>query len=395
VSIEGQIAVDRLIETTRAARAATKRSRARTALAVSLGVVLAWLLYVTTTDQWGRVADQWASSLTMVFGSFVAGSTPQGGGAVAFPVFTKALEFEPEVARTFALSIQSVGMGTAALAIVVTRRRVEWAVVRLMTPFAVAGVLVGLFALSRPGDDFWPSTLPPSYLKVVFTLLVAAMAFVVFLSYRTKLLLRPQQLPIWNRRVVTLLVVAGLIGGILSAQVGSGADLLLFIVVAVVLGVSPRVAVPTSVVVMAIVSIVGSAVLVLDGELARGPVSEPPLPDMFGLWLAAVPVVALGAPMGSWAASKLPERRLVVFVIALATVEVATTIAFLGDLYSELPLFLFAAGLSAVTISGLWLITSWQRTLFSLPALDLRMPILRGQLDVGPGYRDELVEEAR
>lgn len=48
-------------------------------------------------------------SLTMVFGSLVAGATSEGGGAVAFPVMTLLLHIPPGVARDFSLMIQSAG----------------------------------------------------------------------------------------------------------------------------------------------------------------------------------------------------------------------------------------------------------------------------------------------
>ncbi len=51
----------------------------------------------------------------MVFGSFVAGSTAAGGGAVSFPVFTKLLHIPADEARTFGLLIQSVGMTMASV----------------------------------------------------------------------------------------------------------------------------------------------------------------------------------------------------------------------------------------------------------------------------------------
>lgn len=51
----------------------------------------------------------WPITLTMVFGSIIAGATSEGGGAVAFPIFTKALAIAPSDAKVFSLAIQSVG----------------------------------------------------------------------------------------------------------------------------------------------------------------------------------------------------------------------------------------------------------------------------------------------
>ena len=78
---------------------------------------VAWLIYVLAAGHLDRVFDNWRAALTMVFGSFVAGSTPQGGGAIAFPVFTKVLEIPAAVARSFSLVIQATGMVMASLSI--------------------------------------------------------------------------------------------------------------------------------------------------------------------------------------------------------------------------------------------------------------------------------------
>jgi uncharacterized protein len=66
--------------------------RSRLAWLLPAVFTLSWLVFVLANDHLGRVADHWRSSLTMAFGSFVAGSTPQGSGSVAFPVFTKVLD---------------------------------------------------------------------------------------------------------------------------------------------------------------------------------------------------------------------------------------------------------------------------------------------------------------
>ena len=63
----------------------------------------------------------WKVALTMVFGSMVGGGTSEGGGAIAFPIFTKLLHIAPSDARNFSLAIQSVGMGAASLSILYLR----------------------------------------------------------------------------------------------------------------------------------------------------------------------------------------------------------------------------------------------------------------------------------
>ena len=120
------IDADHMLDDAWAARIAIRKRRGRSAVAVSASLTLLWAVLVTLFGQWDRIADLWPATLTMVFGSVVAGSTPQGGGVVAFPVFTKVFGMPPEVARTFSLCIQSVGMIAATCWIIINRRPVEW-----------------------------------------------------------------------------------------------------------------------------------------------------------------------------------------------------------------------------------------------------------------------------
>ena len=58
---------------------------------MSLLVTVVWWVGVSVAGNWDRVATHWASGATMLFGSFLAGSSVEAGGAVAFPVTTKLL----------------------------------------------------------------------------------------------------------------------------------------------------------------------------------------------------------------------------------------------------------------------------------------------------------------
>lgn len=416
----GTLDIESLIEGTRHERGTTQKRRARLALGVSIAVTVLWALYVTVSGQWARVGDNWASGVTMIFGSFVAGSTPQGGGAVAFPVFTKVLEIPSEVARTFSLSIQSIGMGAATLGILINRRSMDLRAVAIAAPAGIAGFLLGCAVLVDQGKPFGPSVLPGPYVKVTFTIIVAAMAFVTYLGYRVQLIERRDEIPRGNRRVVTLILGCGFAGGMTSALVGSGADVFVYLAVVSMIGLGPRVGVATSVVVMTLVSFVGLAVLGLaDGHLSvqlsedAGTVlalngeavstasdglafssTGSPAPanrlDLFGLWLAAVPVVAWGAPLGSAVSSRLTDRQLVKFVVALALIELVSTLIFLDALRSDPALAVFGAVTLTATFTGLWLLTRHRHWLLALPNLQVDRSVTRQAVDVGPRAAEEL-----
>jgi hypothetical protein len=74
-----------------------------------------WWLY-TYPESWSRIQYHWPVSVTMIFGSIIAGATSEGGGAIAFPVFTKILQIPASDAKIFSLAIQSVGMLAASIA---------------------------------------------------------------------------------------------------------------------------------------------------------------------------------------------------------------------------------------------------------------------------------------
>jgi hypothetical protein len=45
-----------------------------------------WLTIVIVGDHWQTIREHWGIAVAMAFGSYVAGSTPMGGGTVGFPI---------------------------------------------------------------------------------------------------------------------------------------------------------------------------------------------------------------------------------------------------------------------------------------------------------------------
>ena len=262
------------------------------------------------------------------------------------------------------------------------------------------------FFVGDSDKPFWPSTIPGPYVKVTFTLVLAAMALVVFLGYRQRLLERHTRLPTFGARTHVILVIAGLLGGFASALVGSGADVFVYLFVVVLFGVTPKVGVASSVIVMTVVSVAGIIVLgIFDGQLAThleasgdvvsvGGETVAPLEasqyDLFGLWIAAVPIVAWGAPLGSWVSSQVKERQLVSFVVALAVAEVVSTAIFLDELRDDSSLLLFAIVGLVIALGGLWLVYRYRRRLLGLPPVDLDRSFTRARLDVADDYQEQL-----
>ncbi|WP_297691047.1 NAD-dependent DNA ligase LigA, partial [uncultured Eudoraea sp.] len=71
-----------------------------------------------------------------------------------------------------------------------------------------------------------------------------------------------------NRDYLEFAKSAGFIGGVVTSLIGSGADVFAFLFLVIVAGLHPRIAVPTSVIIMALVSVVGLVTLgVAHGQL--------------------------------------------------------------------------------------------------------------------------------
>lgn len=390
-----------------AARANVVRQRNLRGFAFSAAITVTWILGVTLSGAWGRVADHGVAALTMVFGSFVAGATPQGGGAVAFPVFTKALNVPAEAARSFSLCIQAIGMTSASLAIIVGRRPVVWSAVAVGAPTGVFAFVATLFLAGDRHSPFWPSNLPGPYVKVTFTLVVAAMAWVVLIGLRTPIRAVAGSLPAIGSRLRVALVVAGLLGGVASALVGSGADVFMYLFVVVLFGVRGGVGIPTSVITMAIVSVAGFLVLgLVDGQLnitvdtsgmvtaVGGEALPTPLDirqaDLYGMWLAAVPIVAWGAPIGAWVASRLSPRSLVILALSIAAAEVVSTVVFLDELRSDATLAIYSIAGLVVAVGGVMLLATNRYRLFGLAPIDLSTRLTRSSVEAARNYQQEL-----
>ncbi len=400
--------LERLLKSGADSRRRLTQRRSHYGLALSTGITLVWLALVGMTEAWSRVSNHWIAAVTMVAGSVVAGATPQGGGAVAFPVFTKILGVPTAAARTFSLCIQAVGMGSAGLSIILSNRVVEWRAAAVGGISGSIALIATLLIVGDPSRPFWPTSLPGPYVKVTFTIIVASMAWVVFLGSRTPIRTVANEMPPMNGRLWIALGIAGLLGGVASALVGSGSDVFIYLFVVVLFGVRAGVGVPTSVISMAIVSMTGLLILgLLDRQLfvtfgESGQVTaiggealvsslEPRQADLYGMWLAAVPIVAWGAPIGARIAVGFTSRTLVRIVVGLAALELFSTLLFLSELRTDGWLAVYGlCGLAGVIVF-LTFVAADRRRLFGLPGLAVSTLLTRTTVETAPNYEEEVL----
>lgn len=257
--------------------------RRRVFLATVLVVWLPWLAAMTLTDRWSLLEDNAFMSATMVLGSLIAGATSEGGGAVAFPVMTLVFSIPPAVARDFSLMIQSVGMIAAGTSIVLTRIPVIRSCLLPTSLGGAIGVVLGL--------ELVAPVLPPPFAKMLFTSLWLSFAVALWLINRSADRHTRSTLEAPSARLTGLLVLAGLLGGVVTSITGSGLDILTFSLLVLLLRISEQVATPTSVVLMGVNALVGAT--------WKGTLGDGLEPMAWEYWWVCVPVVVVGAPLGA------------------------------------------------------------------------------------------------
>ena len=242
-----------------------------------------WLPFISVHGQWHHFLDKYPMALTMVLGSFLAGSTCIGGGAVAYPVMAWWLEIDAGTARDFALLIQTVGMGAASVTIFARRTRLCFDAIVYAGLGGVFGVVIGLEAVAP--------RVAPAIAKVFFASLWLSFSLALHLTVaRSGDVARVElQVPAAAKR---WLFLVGIAGGLVTAIVGSGLDVLTFTLLVLSLRVAEDISTPTSVVIMA-----GNAAV---GALYRTFVQGETAPLAFEYWYVCVPVVVVGAPLGAW-----------------------------------------------------------------------------------------------
>jgi len=293
-------------------------------------IIITWFVYLTLMQRWDLYSDYWPMSLTMLFGSFVAGSTPQGGAAVAFPVFTKVLHISAADSRTFGFMIQSIGMTMASLLIVARGIKILPKVILWVTLGSALGTTLGTYVI----------ILPDPFPRILFTLGATAFGVALVIS-RWVLKWEPRQaLPGWGAGYLLLFVLVGVLGGVFSAQTGSGADMITFIFLTLAFGIDEKISTPTTVVIMGLNSLVGF--------FLHGVVSQD-IGIVWNYWLVAAPVVAFGAPLGAYVVSRVSRDVLIVFVLFLISLEMLTTVLLIPFTSSMVTVTAFFLGGCAFT----------------------------------------------
>lgn len=272
-----------------------------------VSILVSWASYMQISDNWKLFQEYWGLSLTMGFGSIIAGATPQGGAAVAFPVFTKVFHIPSPDARTFGLMIQAVGMTVASITIIARGVPILWKPLLWTCLGSTVGIVLGTYFLP----------IPAPYPKILFTLILSVFGVALVLSRWLLPKARRTTLRVesWRRKAVFITV--GVLGGVFAAYTGSGVDSLFFIFLALAFGVEEKVGTPTTVIAMAFTSVIGA--------LLHSVVSQD-VGVALDYWLVALPVVIFGAPLGAWFLSRISRDALITGIVILILIELISTL---------------------------------------------------------------------
>jgi hypothetical protein len=112
--------------------------------------------------------------------------------------------------------------------------------------------------------------------------------------------------------------MAGAAGGVLSGIAGVGENTVMFILLVLLFRVSEKIATPTTVILMTVVSVASFLCHVLILRDFNGVVVD--------YWIAAVPVVVVGAPFGAWICTRMSPMAVRTTLWVLISAELISTL---------------------------------------------------------------------
>jgi uncharacterized protein len=264
-----------------------------------------WLWYMLTHNGFALYATNWMAPVTMVFGAFIAGASSEGGGAVAFPVFTLLMDVPAATARNFSFACQSIGMTAASMLIIGMKIPVSWRAIIYTSIGGVVGLLLSTFYLVP--------LLPGAATKIFFVSLWFSFGFALYLSNKNEKREVNQDLQNFKQSDIFRIVFFGFIGGAITAFFGNGIDIFTFCLFTLYYRISEKVATPTSVIIMTINTILGFLLhlfIIKDFQ-----------DQAFHFWLCSIPPCIIFAPLGAYVISFFSRQGIAKLLYAIIIVQ--------------------------------------------------------------------------
>lgn len=269
----------------------------------------AWSWLMFGRGDAANAVEHWPIAAAMAAGSYAAGSTPMGGGTVGFPILVLLFDQPAQLGRDFSLAVQSIGMVSASIFILTRRQPLAWAMLHGALLGVVVGLPFGILLVAPFVSALW--------IKLVFATIWGS--FGILHLWRIDEIAGHEGMTEfderWDRRVG--FAVGLLSGATVVAVSGVGVDMVLYTVLVLLCRTDLKIAIPTSVLIMAAASVIGIATKALFVGVQDG---------VYGNWLAAAPVVALGAPLGAFVVDKIGRKPTLLVVAVMCVGQLVWTL---------------------------------------------------------------------
>lgn len=257
-----------------------------------------WFLLMQADGALTSAIKHWPMAMAMAVGSYAAGSTPMGGGTVGFPVLVLLFDLPASLGRDFSFAVQSIGMVSASIFILARRQALAWPMLKGALLGSAIGTPLGILCIAPFIPDLW--------IKIIFAVIWGSFGLLHLyrmneISSHTGMTEFNER---WDQRVGFALGIGA--GALAVAITGIGIDMVLYAALVLLCRADLKIAIPTSVIIMAFASVCGVLVKTITGDWQ---------PGVYENWLAAAPVVALGAPLGVFVVS-LISRKPTLYIVA-------------------------------------------------------------------------------
>lgn len=269
---------------------------------------VSWFSIVMTGKYWHVLVEHWQIAAAMAAGAYVAGATPMGGGTVGFPILVLLQDHAASLGRDFSFAVQSIGMTSASIFILCRRQPLEWPMLRWALLGSLAGTPLGILFIAPHVSEL--------VIKVVFAIVWASFG-VLHVCRLKELVCHVGLAPGAHRFDRNAGLLVGFFAGLTVAAItGVGIDMVLYAVLVLLCQADLKIAIPTSVIIMAFTSVVGIGFKAFVTGFQSG---------VFDNWLAAAPIVALGAPLGAFVVGRIGRAPTLYFVSALCIAQFVWT----------------------------------------------------------------------